>query len=133
MLRVFSLGGMQCDVISVAGVIVGVAGWGARLAVIYQEAPCENAGNNYVSLTYLLPPSLPPSLPSLPPSLPPLTSGTENVFQLKVWVLDVKRRKQLSPPHSLPLSLHSKLEWFGWVAKALYELGPCAASRCIAG
>ena len=41
LLRVFSLGGVQCDVISVAGVIVGVAGWGARLAVIYQEAPCE--------------------------------------------------------------------------------------------
>ena len=41
LLRVFSLGGMQRDVISVAGVIVGVAGWGSRLAVIYQEPPCE--------------------------------------------------------------------------------------------
>lgn len=41
MLRVFSLGGMQRDVISIPGVIVGVAGWGSRLAVIYQEAPCK--------------------------------------------------------------------------------------------
>lgn len=79
LLRVFSLGGMQRDVICVAGVIVGVAGWGSRLAVIYQEPPC-----------------------------------TEKVFQLKVWVVDVERRKQIVPRHSLPLSLHSSLEWFGF-------------------
>ncbi|CAI8014341.1 WD repeat and HMG-box DNA-binding protein 1 [Geodia barretti] len=78
LLRVFSLGGMQRDVLCVAGVIVGVAGWGSRLAVVYQEPPC-----------------------------------TEKVFQLKVWVLDVVKRKQLFRPHSLPLSLHSKLDWFG--------------------
>ena len=41
LLRVFSLGGIQRDVVSVAGVIVGVAGWGSRLAVVYQEPPCE--------------------------------------------------------------------------------------------
>ena len=41
LLRVFSLGGIQRDVISVAGVIVGVAGWGSRLAVVLQEPPCE--------------------------------------------------------------------------------------------
>ena len=37
------------------------------------------------------------------------------MFELKVWVLDVVGRKQRSPPHSLPLSLHSCLEWFGSV------------------
>ena len=41
LLRVFSLGGMQRDVLCVAGVIVGVAGWGSRLAVMYQEPPCK--------------------------------------------------------------------------------------------
>ena len=41
LVRVFSLGGMQHDVISVARVIVGVAGWGCRLAIIYWEPPCE--------------------------------------------------------------------------------------------
>ena len=41
LLRVFSLGGIQRDVISVAGVIVGVAGWRSHLAIIYQEPPCE--------------------------------------------------------------------------------------------
>ena len=41
LLRVFSLGGMQRDVLCVAGVIVGVAGWGSRLAVVYQEPPCK--------------------------------------------------------------------------------------------
>ena len=86
--------------------------------------------------------SLPPSLPSpsclcsyhlsitcpsllpsnvhvhvLPSSLS-LHAGTDSVFQLKVWVLDVKRRRQLVPPHSLPLSHRSKLEWFGYVAMA---------------
>ena len=111
MLRVFSLGGMQHDVISIPGVIVGVAGWGSRLAIIYQEAPCKGTMNLLnVCLHYLPPPPPPLSLP-----LSPLSQGTENVFQLKVWVLDVKKRKQLSPPHSLPLSLHSKLEWFGYV------------------
>ena len=43
-------------------------------------------------------------------------SGTENVFSLSVWVLDMKRRRQLHPPHSLPLShAHkAKLEWIGY-------------------
>lgn len=39
--------------------------------------------------------------------------GTENVFTLHVWILDVKRQKQLHPPHILPLSHHAKLEWIG--------------------
>ena len=51
LLRIFSLGGMQCDVISVAGVIVGVAGWGSRLAVIYQEAPCKKITHTHTNFT----------------------------------------------------------------------------------
>ena len=45
----------------------------------------------------------------------PLHVGTENVFSLTVWVLDIKKRKQLHPPHALPLSHKAKLEWIGYV------------------
>eukprot|EP00731_Ephydatia_muelleri_P022174 Em0014g765a len=45
--------------------------------------------------------------------------STENVFTLHVWVLDVKRQKQVHPPHSLPLSHHAKLEWIGFSDRGL--------------
>lgn len=40
--------------------------------------------------------------------------GTSGVFSLTVWVLDVQRKKELHPPHSLPLSHSATLEWIGY-------------------
>ena len=40
LLRVFTVGGVQREVISVPGHVITLAGWGPRLAIIYQLAPC---------------------------------------------------------------------------------------------
>ena len=40
-LRVFTVGGVQGDVISVPGHVVTMAAWGSRLSVVYQVPPCE--------------------------------------------------------------------------------------------
>ena len=39
--RLFTVGGVQREVISVPGVCVTVCGWGGRMAVVYQTGPCE--------------------------------------------------------------------------------------------
>ena len=41
MLRLFSVGGVQQEVISVPGRPVTLSGWGGRLAIIYQAGPCK--------------------------------------------------------------------------------------------
>ena len=41
MLRLFSVGGVQREVISVPGHLVTVSGWGGRLAIVYQAGPCK--------------------------------------------------------------------------------------------
>ena len=41
MLRLFSVGGVQREVISVPGRPVTVAGWGGRLVIVYQAGPCK--------------------------------------------------------------------------------------------
>ena len=41
--------------------------------------------------------------------------GTEKVFSLTLWVIDVHHRHELHPAQPLPLSAHSQLEWIGYV------------------
>ena len=41
MLRLFSVGGVQREVISVPGRPVTLSGWGGRLAIVYQAGPCK--------------------------------------------------------------------------------------------
>ena len=41
MLRLFSVGGVQREVISVPGHPVTLSGWGGRLAIVYQAGPCK--------------------------------------------------------------------------------------------
>ena len=40
-LRLFTVGGVQREIVSVPGAVVTLAGWGGRLAIIYQTGPCE--------------------------------------------------------------------------------------------
>ena len=41
LLRLFSVGGVQKEVLSLPGQPVTLAGWGPRLAVVYETPPCE--------------------------------------------------------------------------------------------
>ena len=41
MLRLFSVGGVQREIISIPGQPVTLCGWGGRLAVVYQSGPCK--------------------------------------------------------------------------------------------
>ena len=41
MLRLFSVGGVQREVISIPGHPVTVCGWGGKLAIVYQAGPCK--------------------------------------------------------------------------------------------
>ena len=43
LLRLLTVGGVQREVISLPGTPVTLAGWGGRLAVVYQMAPCESS------------------------------------------------------------------------------------------
>ena len=40
LLWLLTVGGMQCEVVSLLGTPVTLAGWGGKLAVVYQVAPC---------------------------------------------------------------------------------------------
>ena len=120
LLRLLTVGGVQREVVSLPGTPVTLTGWGGRLAVVYQMAPCESSSDSllvHVNLYDCTPPTSHCSShsPPLPPPHPLTHTGTENVFRLMVWVLDVRRRKQLHSPHTLPLSHKTKLEWIGSV------------------
>ncbi len=41
LLRLFTIGGMQREVVSVPGHVTTLAAWGPRLSVVYQTPPCE--------------------------------------------------------------------------------------------
>ena len=41
MLRLFTVGGVQREVLSVPGHVITLAAWGPRLSVVYQLPPCE--------------------------------------------------------------------------------------------
>ena len=41
MLQLFSVGGVQRELISIPGQPITLAGWGGRLAIIYQSGPCK--------------------------------------------------------------------------------------------
>ncbi len=45
LLRLFSVGGTQREVVSVPGAVVTLGGWGGKLAVVYHTGPCEWNGN----------------------------------------------------------------------------------------
>lgn len=49
LLRLFSVGGVQREVISVPGHVITLVGWGRCLSVVYQTPPCEyTVTNDYV-------------------------------------------------------------------------------------
>ena len=64
LLRLLTVGGVQREVISLPGTPVTLAGWGGRLAVVYQMAPCESSLTlfSYMSTFYACTSSLPPLL-----------------------------------------------------------------------
>ena len=41
LLRLFTIGGVQREVISIPGHVTTLAGWGPRLSIVYQVPPCE--------------------------------------------------------------------------------------------
>ena len=41
MLRLFSVGGVQREIVSIPGRPITLAGWGGRLAIVYQSGPCK--------------------------------------------------------------------------------------------
>jgi hypothetical protein len=105
-LRVFTIGGVQCDVISVPGHVVTMAAWGSRLSVVYQVPPCKFkvwGGSRSEERVRRGEEGL----------LISDCTGTSNVYSLWIWVLDIQRKKQLHPPHIMPLSHHSELSWIG--------------------
>ena len=48
LLRLLTVGGVQREVISLPGAPVTLAGWGGRLAVVYQMAPCESSSDFFL-------------------------------------------------------------------------------------
>ena len=48
MLRLFSVGGVQRELISIPGQPVTLAGWGGRLAIVYQSGPSKTAHSIYM-------------------------------------------------------------------------------------
>lgn len=49
MLRLFSIGGVQREVISIPGRPVTVCGWGGRLAIVYQSGPCKMMSSTIIA------------------------------------------------------------------------------------
>ena len=102
-IRLFSLGGTQREIISIpGGQVVTLSGRGDQLIIVYQELPSEwlyllmHLSNIHVLHLYLF-----------VLFLDILESS------LSVWVLDVGQRREVYPPHQLPLTHKAKLEWIG--------------------
>ena len=53
-LRVFTVGGVQREVISLPGHVVAMAALGPRLAIVYQTPPCEFDENGCYMMEFLL-------------------------------------------------------------------------------
>ena len=53
-LRLFSLGGIQKEVLSLPGRAVAMAGWKDWLAVVYQTAPCEWTMNMNINIIMIM-------------------------------------------------------------------------------